>query len=324
MNKTKSICFTTMLITTLLAAQADAGIGDREDKLKKRQELIDELERGRAEKPEITSSNDGLAPQVPGMTGLRAINPVKLEGRMVTGFPLMRGKYNQERAKVGHLERTKSHLDLAMHMDLAILKQWPEVFDDDRRAYSYASRFLLGATLARFISGCTYGSCSANTPYDGWAGANEFEREASYRAFVEEYEPVLVELAADFPMDVVQVLEVTVKPYDSTRSAFPLEGWNAHNVLFGTVQPVVNLKIDQDFSPPSEVPVARNDAPSFLDKLDNQERKAFLGLHAILVEPGRDPSLGGPQLRHSLEKAELYADPDLQRKIHEFGLWKFD
>jgi hypothetical protein len=320
----KAICFTMALVTVLLAAQADAGIGDREDKLKKRQEIREELERRRAEKPEARLSDDRPPPQVPGITGLRAIDPVMLEARLVTGYPLMRGKYNREEAKLGRLERTKSHLDLAMHMDLAILKQWPEIFDDDRSAYSYANRFLLGATLSKFVAGCTYGSCSVNTPYDGWAGATEFEREASYRAFVGEYQRVLVESAADFPMDLVQVLEVTVKPYDSTRGVFPLEGWNAHNVLFGTVQPVVNISIDGDFSPPSEVPVARDDAPSFLDRLDNPERKAFLGLYVALVEPGWDQSPGNPQLRHSLQGAELYADPDLQRRIHQFGLWKFD
>ena len=252
--------------------------------------------------------------------GVRAIDPVLIGDRLVTGFPLTHGRFNTIETKLGHLERIKSHVDLALHVDLAVLGQWPEVFDDDRIAYEYARRFLTDANLSRFVTGCRYGSCSTTTPYDGWAGENEFERADTWRAFTATYRPRLLSGAAEFPLRFVQVLKVGVQPYDEGRRGFPLRGQMQAPVL-ATVGTAAPLTIDVAWTPPTVVFVDRADAGAFLEMIEGPDRSAYLGLRVSLVEPDRDPLLDRPRLRLALDGATLYADPELRNGIHEFSLW---
>jgi hypothetical protein len=255
------------------------------------------------------------------VNGVRRIEPAKIKGLLVTGYPLMRGKYSAEETKLGRNERIKSHVDLALYIDLAVLRRWPEIFDDDRLAYSYASRFLREDAVQKWIAGCRYGKCSSQTPYDGWAGANEFEREGSYRSFVQEMRPALIALAPDLPLSVLQVLDVTVQPYDGARGIFPLQV-PRQAPFFATVPPATQLLVTSAFTPPLSVPVARTEAPSWLAKLPSSKRTAFLGLELSLVVPDAPTQLARRELQLVLKNAGLYADPDLEAKLHAFKLWE--
>lgn len=255
--------------------------------------------------------------------GLRSIDPVLFGDRLVSGYPLTHGRFNKAETKLGHLERVKSHVDLALHIDLAVLRQWPVLFDDDRIAYEYARRFLDGETLSRFVAGCRYGSCSTTTPYDGWAGANEFERADTWREFTATYLPRLVSRAVEFPLRFVQVLKVNVQPYDEARRGFPLRG-QPHTSVFATVGSAAPLGIDVGWSAPAVVFVERADAGAFLERIETADRSTYLGLRVSLGEPDWDPLLDRPRLQLALDEAALYADPDLRGEIYKFSLWRMN
>ncbi len=262
----------------------------------------------------ISAQHVSATPQI------RAIQPVQTEGRLITGYPLIYGKYNKIETQLGGRETIKSHLDLALYIDLAVLKQWPEILDNDYIAASYANRFLIDSMLTRYFTGCQYGSCSQNKPYDGWKGGNEFERESSYRAFVETYRPVLINMASDLPVKLLQVYEIALQPYDKTLEVFPIKFVRPQPSVFATVHSAVwKFGSEIKYTLPKNVPVPIGQAPAFISNISADSRTAYVSVEASLGEPLWDYELDRPTLSVQLESAALYADPDLQTKLHDFG-----
>lgn len=255
----------------------------------------------------------------PGINGVRAIAPVMQGGRLLTGFPVLHGRFNKEQVEIGPHRRhyVKSSFDLALYMDLFVLKHWPDALKRQDYAYDYANRFLTGGLLARYVSGCQY-NCSTGIPFDGWAGRNEFEREESYQAFVRDAPALLGSLAPDAPVEALLVLEVQVQPYDSKVSAFPINVVRPALSLFGTVSPASRASTVAEFEVPSRVTLSRAEAPAFLDQLPAQRRIAYLGLVVSVGKPDWNPQRASATMAMTLKTAKLYLDPDLQRQIHDF------
>ncbi len=204
-------------------------------------------------------------------------------------------------------------------MDLVILRAWPKLLDDQRVARSYAERLLADELRARYVSPCDP-ICSANVPYDGWRGQNEFEREASYRAFVEQVEPVLVEAGAPLPVRLMRFEEVEILPYDPAQQAFPLRLRRPGGGIFATVGPAASkLGIEESGAAPAELPMAREQAVAFLRSFPSRKRFAYLALEQTLGEPRWDQVLDRPALTLQLTAARLYADPTGRRLLHDFG-----
>ena len=256
-----------------------------------------------------------------GTNGIRAIAPVMLEGRLLTGYPLAYGRFNKEQVQRDARRRhyTKSSFDLALYMDLFILKHWPDVLKRQDYAYEYAHRFLTGSSLARYVSDCR-GNCGGNGPFGGWAGQNEFEREASYQAFVKDLPGLLGPLAPDAPVEAILVREVRIQPYGSSAGAFPMALARPGLTVYGTVPPAARVSAEPDFKVPSQIKVPRAEAPEFLEPLQAQKRKAYLGLYVSLGKPDWDPNLSAVKTSMTLTGAKLYLDPDLQRQIHDFDV----
>ncbi|MGE0761632.1 MAG: peptidoglycan-binding domain-containing protein, partial [Pirellulaceae bacterium] len=254
-----------------------------------------------------------------GVNGVRAIAPVMQNGRLLTGFPVLHGRFNKEQVEIGPYRRhyVKSSLDLALYMDLFVLRHWPDVLKRQDYAYDYANRFLTGSLLAKYVSGCQH-NCSVGIPFDGWAGRNEFEREESYQAFVRDAPALLGSLAPDAPVEALLVLEVQVQPYDSKVSAFPINVVRPALSLFGTVSPASRASTVAEFEVPSRVSLSRADAPAFLDQLPAQRRIAYLGLVVSIGKPDWNPHRASATMAMTLKTAKLYLDPDLQRQIHDF------
>jgi hypothetical protein len=59
-----------------------------------------------------------------------------------------------------------------------------------------------------------------------------------------------------------------------------------------------------------------------LAKLPSSKRTAFLGLELSLVVPDAPTQLARRELQLVLKNAGLYADPDLEAKLHAFKLWE--
>jgi hypothetical protein len=95
--------------------------------------------------------------------------------RILSGYPIINGKYVNTggEVKVGMLPRNeiKVRFELGLLADLIVLKQWPAIIDDKAKvfegqdtkfdnetAYNFASNFLIGDALKKYLSECTYSS----------------------------------------------------------------------------------------------------------------------------------------------------------------------
>ncbi len=253
--------------------------------------------------------------------GIRAISPASREGRLLTGYPLTQAPFSRQMVSFGPYNRrtAASSFDLALYFDLVILKQWPDSLKDERLAKTYASRFLTGARLFRYVANCRKIHCDSGGPYQGWAGRNEFEREASYRAFVREIGPQLRSLAPSPPVRMLLVREVTLRSYNSAAGAFPINVARTNTSIFVGEQPAQSrFAVTFGFRLPTQVHVARPEAPGFLEPLEAQQRKAYLALSISLENPTWNSRMGRPEMKAVLQQAALYADPELRRKLRDF------
>jgi hypothetical protein len=251
---------------------------------------------------------------------INGVNPVIKDGRLLTGYPLTWGRYNTEQVMVGSRERVKSHVELARYIDLLLLNASQDILDRQDNASAYSVRFLHDQIQPQYFVGCNYGSCSTNSPFDGWAGANEFERENSFRQFVEQFRPGLVGMAPAPPVKLIQVLEVEIQSYDKEASVFPikLRRPGREQTIFGSFTFAISVLLEQDYHLPENVPIALEDAPSFIGQVQDQSRRAYLALELILRDPKWDDETNQATMNLSFDSAELYADPDLTHKMHEF------
>lgn len=252
--------------------------------------------------------------------GIRAVEPVLVEGRLLTGFPVMMGELKGAPVRMRYREVPSTEMALALYLDLAVIKQWPEVLDEPKSAYYLAERFLTGDLADQYLVGCPAG-CGTSLPYPGWTGADEFEREATYRRFRETIVPHLVAEAPPFPIGTRHVIEMELGAYDRSRKAFPLRlnrpggNWDA---LFGSIGGARRLLVEQDNKLPEELPVATDQAQALLKRLKPGTRYAYLVLDQRLDKPGWHIDRNDPKVKLVVERVRLFADVALNDEIHEF------
>ncbi|MXN67273.1 hypothetical protein GR183_20385 [Stappia sp. GBMRC 2046] len=249
--------------------------------------------------------------------GFRQIAPVKSGERLVTGYPIVYGAQKGGDTRVGRRDMIKPHLDLAMLLDLVIVKNWPGILSDQYVAYEYANRFLTGDLLATYVQGCNR-SCSRNVPFDGWRGQNEFEREEAYKAFVADIGPRLAGLAPEMPIKMLHVHEAEVQPYDAAKGEFPIRIIRPAN-LSGTVRPVANFDLEQKGGVPDAIPLPRDEAELFLSRLPSADRKAFVVVEKTLDIPEKKAASGNAELLLEASHSKLYADPDARELLFDFN-----
>lgn len=275
--------------------------------------------------PEVWSASSGaasgMAPAIRfASQDIRSIEPVLVEQRLLTGFPVMMGELKGSPIKLGYRDIPSTEVALALYLDLAMVKQWPELQDEPLASYNLADRYLMGELAARYVAGCR-GVCSRDALFPGWIGANEFEREATYRQFLSEVLPILLAQAPDFPVPIRHVIEVELGAYDAARQVFPLQikrpgtNWDP---LFGTIGAARRLVIDNQYKLPKELPVAADEAPALLQRLGSGSRLAYLALDQRLDEPGWQVEPRAPRTRMIVEQARLYADVNLQDQLFKF------
>lgn len=278
-----------------------------------------------AAQPEFRSASGAAASGAAGTIrfaseDIRSIEPVLIGERLLTGFPVMMGDLKGTPIKLRFRDIPSTEIALALYLDLAMFKQWPELKDEPLPVYNLAERFLMGDLAAQYLAGCR-GVCSPKELYAGWRGANEFERETTYRQFRSEVLPVLLAQAPDFPVPIRHVIEMELGTYDASRQVFPLQikrpgaNWDA---LFGTMGAARRLVIDNQYKLPTELPVAADEAPALLQRLGSNSRLAYLALDQRLDEPGWQVKPKTPRTRMIVERARLYADAKLQDQVYEF------
>jgi len=256
--------------------------------------------------------------EAPAKAGLRAVGPVTRNGRLLSGYPITRGDVRGETVPFVYRDRFASHIDLALYVDLLLLGEWPDLLEDEEVALAYARRFLTGARLEQYVDPCR-GGCNMQVPYAGWAGGNEFEREASYLAFMADYHDRLVEAAPAFPVANMHVAEVEILPYDDARDAFPIRPRRPVDMFFGAVNPTSNLGWEVAGEIPTEVAVPREEAPGFLERITHPGRIAYLAVERRLGEPQWDHAVNRPTLKLRVEGVRLYANADTQDLLRDFG-----
>ena len=76
-----------------------------------------------------------------------------------------------------------------------------------------------------------------------WAGENEFQHEASRRAFLRDYAEKLGQMAPKPPFEFVYAAELTIGRYEAKLGGFPLKGEpNLRSLPFGWLQPSPDFK----------------------------------------------------------------------------------
>lgn len=252
----------------------------------------------------------------PPRDGIRGVSPVLAGDRLLTGFPISHGQLQGEVVEIAHRDTRAAGANLALYFDLVALRQWPQLLDDPRVGFQYALRFLSPALQRTYLAECLF-SCGS-VPFAQWAGTNEFERQASYERFRQEIAPLLIAMAPDLPVRLVQVAEVELAPYDSAQQAFPLrEGRGGPGNLFGTMDLAARVAFTFDFETPSAIPVPEAQAPAFLEPLQHQDRQAFVAFDILVGNPTID-GVFGPTLTVTLETQRLFADANLQQPIFDF------
>lgn len=252
--------------------------------------------------------------------GIRAVEPVLVEGRLLTGFPVMMGDLKGPPVRMRYREVPSTEMALALYLDLAVVKQWPQILDDPKSAYYLAERFLTGDLADRYVAGCPAG-CGTTLPYPGWTGSNEFEREATYLRFRETIVPDLAAKAPAFPIGVTHVIEMELGAYDRARQVFPLRlnrpgpNWDA---LFGSMGGARRLQVEQDYKLPEELPFPADQAQALFGRLKQGTRFAYLSLDQRLDEPGWHIDRNDPKAKLVVERVRLFADAGLTDQIHEY------
>ena len=151
---------------------------------------------------------------------------------------------------------------------------------------------------------------------NNWSGENEFEQEASRRAFLRDYVEELRHIAPKPPFEFVSTTEATLGRYDEKLGGFPLRGPpDLRNLPFGWLRP------SPDFQWPE--PLVRVDkaaAQRLLDRLA-AARTSKMGypravrMAAVIEAKSLDPSSLNLQL--GLRRLTLYND-DFTQSLYEF------
>ena len=262
-----------------------------------------------AEPPVASSANLG--------PGLRSPSPARSGDRLLTGFPIVHGPLNEGDVTIGTRHYSKSSFDLALTVDLMLLRAFPELFEDQTIAAEYARRFLEEPLLASHYPGCEY-PCDSAAPFAGWRGGNEFERKAAYQAFVAEFGPRLAAAGSEPELGVLNLLEVEILPYDEASGAFPLRPRRPGPGLFGFVEAVADPTLTVVGEVPEALPMAPDAAAAFIARFSGAERFAYLGIRQTLRVAGRDHLLDRPALELVQTEVALYADPLAQELLHGF------
>jgi peptidoglycan hydrolase-like protein with peptidoglycan-binding domain len=265
------------------------------------------------------SSTKNILPG-PAGPGLVATKPVIQGGRLLTGYPINRGHHSSKTVQFLERESNRSHVELARYLDLVILKSDPKVLDRQDTAYRYARRFLTKSSQQQFLSPCQTPRCMhgvSGVPFGGWIGGNEFQREKSYRNFLQAKRSKLMAMAPPSPAGLLQVMEVELGAYDTAENSFPLRILRNQTVLVG-IQTAYGLKWDYDFTLPVSIPVSREKAEAFVGQFP--KRKAFLALAQSVTEIKPYRFGNALSARMKLDHAALYTDQNLQHKAYDFGL----
>ncbi|HEY8595797.1 MAG TPA: peptidoglycan-binding protein [Devosiaceae bacterium] len=258
------------------------------------------------------------------MAGMREVAPIMAGDRVVDGFPLLQGRFKSDDLELNGRPENRWRANLAFYLDLAILGAWPDILDDEAVAHEYAMRFLTGDLQDHYVRDCSwYGRCESNGPYRGWQGSNEFERKASYEAFMAEIKPRLLGMAPKLPVHLTQVAEVKLQPYDDSAQAFPIRPVRSS----GTVSvPVASMDLaysriqfKSDIAFPQSVAVPRDGAPAFLAQVQTQERSGYVAFDLEISEPHMDENLNWPAFTVTANRIGLYADADLQSALADLS-----
>lgn len=254
---------------------------------------------------------------------LVGVSPATMQGMLVTGYPLTRGKFSKDDIKIGNAHKKKNSYELARYLDLAIIKAFPKLTEDPNDARNYALRFLTETEQASYLGDC-FGSCwhSDNTPYLGWVGDNEFQREIKWRAFVDRFTPQLAQSGPAFPLRILNVTEVEFDVYDKENGVLPFRLRGSSGNIYSGYSKAAHgrFTVNSEYDTPKSIPASPDRAREILETVG--ERRAFLALHLTLQDPvvaesGKTKYLTA---KLTMDRAALYVDPDLTQPLHEFPI----
>ncbi|MFU1477837.1 peptidoglycan-binding domain-containing protein [Roseovarius sp. C7] len=217
-------------------------------------------------------SHGAIDPQ----SGLRLPSPARLGDAVLTGWPVSWGPLAKQTVKLGPRDVNAASLDLASYVDLHILKSFPTIMTDEKIAAEYAGRFLGGDLQNRYHTQCRY-PCDRQAPYSGWQGATEFERQATYQAFVQEIVPELVSHAPEFPIQTTEVDQVKLGQYDQATQSFPLYAVRPRTGYFGYVKSITTKAGKISGPKLDHLPMDPETAESLAAQFGAQERVLYIG-----------------------------------------------
>ncbi len=158
---------------------------------------------------------------------------------------------------------------------------------------------------------------------------DEFERRALLQRFRSELVPRIIADARKLPIKLVDIRRVRLHDYDFGSESFPF-GISTDFARLNVAKPVLahSLRAPLPLSAiPRRVPVPTARARQLADSLNSDgtgDRRAYLALFITITglteaerSPGSRPSVA---VDLSLERMALFADPQLNRLVHEFDL----
>ena len=249
--------------------------------------------------------------------GLLPVEPLMRDGRLLSGWPVTN---DRGEVRLDGRPYKQASADLARFLDLLALRSDMSVLEDSANALNYAKRFLSEGTLARYTQDCGAYGCGRQRPYNGWRGDDEFQREASWRSFVEEIGSQLATAAPAPPFGVLHVVQVEVGAYDGATGAFPLiERGSAQPFATFNISPLKHIKFDITGAAPKSLSMPRESAEPFVARWAGGERLAYLAIDWTLESFRRDPDGSWFAAGIKTTGARLYADPGLTTLLHDFG-----
>ncbi|MGE0718904.1 MAG: hypothetical protein AB7P02_25890 [Alphaproteobacteria bacterium] len=229
---------------------------------------------------------------------MRRVDPMRIGEFIVIEHPGRR----DVRQEFGHV------------LDLAILRQWPQVANAPCVALSYARRFLVDATADRYLardrSGCSLPA------YTGWQGANEFTREDTYRRFQAEVMPGLRTAGALTPIHVVLVRQADLGAYNQSQAQFPLQVRDDISLYLSLAAERFRLNVQG--RAPQALPMTPADAQHLLAAMGNT-RRTWMAIFMTIDGATWNYQDDAPVMTARHIHTRLFRDPDGRELLYDLG-----
>ena len=152
--------------------------------------------------------------------------------------------------------------------------------------------------------------------FGNWSGDNEFQRDASRRAFLNDYGKTLQQIGPQLPFEFLYAAPLTIGAYNAKLGGFPLIGApDLRSLPLGSLQPSPDFKWPELFLPVDEAGAQRLLGRLQAARAAGPGNPRAVRLAAVLEATRLDP--GSLELQLGLRRLTLY-DADVRESLYEF------